>query len=373
MGSVNPHMEKEYDTMMKCGPGRTILLFLILSSFAGNPYMSGTVLAGEIPVIILKKYPENLYIIRSGGGETSESAAEAARFEISKFFETNIRGETIVNQWMKAHTGKGKTEETRSTEITNTIRISSSRDLPGIEIVSSRETKSRKQFEVWAVLEKKSYAAFLQEKIRKIDEEVDRKLADKGEGDMRRARLLSQSAQGLMSREKALDDLNLLKQEQDVPGRSSLFTAVMNSLDSLIAGSFDTGLVFGSGMDEKVRPAMIKGIVDAGIRVKEYSDIQSATGAGVDLILSVEHKVDFPVTNATVSGKDFAFTWANWIVSMKAIDPATQEIIETLVLNDKVSGASEGQTRDRMINAMLKIQVPRITTWVYGVIFKPEK
>lgn len=358
---------------MKTRRQPVILIFLVLCCCVGKPHMAGTIYAGEIPDSILKKYSENLYIIRSGSGETSENAAEAARFEISKFFEANIRGETMVNQWMKARTGKGKTEETRSTEITNTIRIASSRDIPGIEIVSSKGDKSRKQFEVWAALEKKSYALSLMEKIRKIDEDIDRKLAEKEGGDMRRVRLLSQSAKVMMSREQALGDLNLLKQGQDVPSRSSLFAAVMNSLDSLIAGAFDTGLVFSGGMDEKVRYAMIKGIVDAGIRVKEYPDFQSAAGAGVDLILSVEHKVDYPITKATVSGKDFIFIWANWMVSLKAMDPATQEIIETLPLNDKVNGGSEGQARERMLNAMLKTQVPQITSWVYGVIFKPEK
>jgi len=335
--------------------------------------MSGIIYAGEIPNSILKKYSENLYIIRSGSGETFESAAESARFEISKYFESNIRGETLVNQWMKARTGKGKPDEMRSTEITITIKITSSRDLPGIEIVSTRENKSKKVFEVWAALEKKSYSQSLFEKIRKIDENVDRKLADKEGGNIRRVRFLFQSAKSLMTREQVLGDLNLLKQGSEIPSRNSLFSAVMNSLDSLIAGAFDTGLVFNSGIDEKVRSALIKGIVDAGIRVKEYQDIQSSTSAGVDLILSVEHKVDFPVTKATVSGKDFVFNWANWMISLKAIDPATQEIIETQLFNDKVSGGSEGQVRERMLNKMLKTQVPQITSWIYWVIFKPEK
>ena len=107
----------------------------------------------KMPEELQRRYTKDLYIVSSGYGDTSEDAAESARFEIAKYFEAKISGETLVKQWAKSKTKRGKTIEERLTEISNTIIIGASRDIPGIEIVSSKYVKKSKSYQTWAVLE----------------------------------------------------------------------------------------------------------------------------------------------------------------------------------------------------------------------------
>ncbi|MBT4483210.1 MAG: hypothetical protein HOC71_05985, partial [Candidatus Latescibacteria bacterium] len=109
---------------------RVILsLALIMCLSAAAAYTQGA-----IPKKVSQKYPEDRHIIRSGTGETSEQAADAARFEITKYFESKISGETIVSQWGQSTTSGGKTIEKHLAEVSNTVIVGASRDIPGIEI-----------------------------------------------------------------------------------------------------------------------------------------------------------------------------------------------------------------------------------------------
>jgi len=230
----------------------------------------------HIPRDIRRNYPEDKYIIRSGNGESSESASESARFEIVKFFEAKISGASLINQWAKSQTTRGKTTEDRFTKISNTIMVSASREIPGIEIVSVKQDKKSKSHEVWAVLEKSVYSAFLSDRIKKIDSSINHRLSNLQEGDLNLVRIYSQIMGDLLRREEARQDLSLLDSGLMVGSNEILLNQVMTSLDSLIAEAFDVGLVFNGEVNNKVRVVIIKGISDAGIRIKEYASLQGA-------------------------------------------------------------------------------------------------
>ena len=122
----------------------------------------------EMPKELRGKYAEDLYIVRYGHGDTSESAAESARFEIAKFFESAISGTTYVIQKAGSKTILGKTIEKQSTEISNKIIISASREIPGIEIVLTEYDKKSKTYEAWAALDKNKHSLILRERINNI-------------------------------------------------------------------------------------------------------------------------------------------------------------------------------------------------------------
>lgn len=320
---------------------------------------------------VLKKYPESRFIVRSAGGESPEQAAEAARLEISKFFEAKISGESLVQEWARSSTVRGKTTQAQMTELSNTIVVGSSRDIPGIEIVASQEDKGAGRFEAWAALDRAKYAQVLLERVQSSDSAVDLRLNRSGEGDLRRVASLAKCMKDLAAREKDRGDLGLLG--QTVESRGTLLRQVMSSLDSLIGGALDVGLVFEGNPDEKVKSALLKGIVDAGIRVKSQPDLSSAAGAGADLVMAVGHQITTRKTSSTVAGKEYVFHWAEWMLSVKAVDPATGQVVDTAVFNDKVSGGSEEQARERMVGRVLQAQVPKVSSWVYGVIFKADE
>ena len=129
-----------------------------------------------IPKKVREKYPEDKYIIRSGTGETSGQSIEAARFEIAKFFESKISGETFVRQWAQSTTSQGKSNEDHLTEFTNTIIVGASRDIPGIEIAATEYEKKSKTYVSWAVLEKDRYTTVLRERIRETESTVNTRL-----------------------------------------------------------------------------------------------------------------------------------------------------------------------------------------------------
>ena len=324
---------------------------------------------GNIPEYIHRKYPEDLYIIRSGIGETSEAAAEAARFEIAKYFESKIKGETLVSQWAQSITSHGKVMEDQLSEVSNTVIISATRDIPGIEIAATEYVKKLKTYEAWAVLRKNMYAQVLREKIQKIDFSVDDKLTHLPDADLARLRILSGAMRDLVLREQCIQDLFLLDSAGALDSHERLLYTVMTGLDSLIAESFDVGIIFPAEVNNNVKSGIIKGVVDAGIRLREYPDDSSAFESS-DLVMLVEHEV----SQKTTSFKNFVFHNIDWVLSVNAMDPSTQEVIDAFVQNDKFGGAqNEDQARDQMVKKILQSQVPLITTWVYKVVFKPEE
>lgn len=320
---------------------------------------------------IAKKYPESRYIVRSGTGETPDGAAEAARFEIAKFFESKISGESLVREWAQSSTSRGKTVQSQMTEISNTIVIGASRDIPGIEIAATEKGKESKRFEAWAVVDREKLAGTLLERIASLDAEVDRRLAQPGESDLKRVAALAGCMRDLVSREQMRQDLALL--ERKAAPRTSTLHAVMSGLDSLITGAFDVGLVFEGGADGKIKSLFLKGIVDAGIRVKEYPDAEASAAAGADLTVAVLHQASKRKTNQSIAGKEYVFQWSDWVLSAKALDPSTGEVIGTTVLNDKVNGGTEEQAYERMVTRILQTQVPKLTAWVYETVFNPGK
>lgn len=348
------------------------LVFLVLTGFLSEK-ATDAYAQDEMPRELRRKYTKDLYIVSSGYGDTSEDASESARFEIAKYFEAKISGETLVKQWAKSQTKRDKTVEDRLTEISNTIRISASRDIPGIEIVSSQYDKKSKSYQVWAVLEKNKYISMLQERIRSIDSKVNHQLENLPGDDLNLIRIYSRIMNDLLLREKTGQDLSLLNSGFAVGTNQIVLFRVMSSLDSLIADAFDVGLVFDDDINSNVESGIIKGINDAGIRVREYPDFSTATDSGIDLLMSVEHNVTARKTSKTFNNKEFTFHFADWVLSVKTIDPETQEVIDTLVLKDNSNGSYEDQAYERMVNKILQAQIPAVSKWVYESIFKPEE
>ncbi|MFC1539757.1 hypothetical protein ACFL6H_10065, partial [Candidatus Latescibacterota bacterium] len=130
---------------------RTVILLFLLTAVISE--IIPDIMAQErLPRALRRKYSEDSYIIRFGSGETSEDASESSRFEIAKYFEAKISGETIVKQWAQVRTRKGKAIEESLTDRTNSIIVGTSRDIPGIEIISSEYDKRSKSYQVWAAL-----------------------------------------------------------------------------------------------------------------------------------------------------------------------------------------------------------------------------
>ena len=325
---------------------------------------------GNIPKEVSRTYPADRYIIRAGTGESPEQASEAARLEIAKLFEAKISGETLVRDWAEIRQSRGKTMESQLTEISNTVMVSASRDIPGIEIAQTNHNKRAKTYEAWAVLEKSRYATILRERIQGIDGRVDDRLSQLPESDLACMSIFSGVMRDLIRREQSRQDLFLLDSASAIVPRDRLRYAVMTSLDSLVAEEFDVGIVFSGEVEESIQSGTISGIVNAGIRLTEYPDETSSAGAGSDLVMIVEHTA----SPKTTKFRDREFHNIDWVLSVKAAVPATGEVIDALVLNDKLAGAqNETQAKDRMVKKILQAQVPGITSWVYQVIFKPEE
>ena len=62
------------------------LVFLALTGFLFEK-ATNVFAQDEMPRELRRRYTEDLYIVRSGYGDTSEDASESARFEIAKYFE----------------------------------------------------------------------------------------------------------------------------------------------------------------------------------------------------------------------------------------------------------------------------------------------
>jgi len=323
---------------------------------------------GMIPRDIRNRFPEKRFIIRSGTGETPEAAAESARFEIAKFFEAKISGETLVRQWARSRTTRGKTVENHLTELSNTVIVGASRDIPGIDIVKTSENRKTKTYTAWAVLDRNNYRSVLAKRIENVDRDVSDKMSRRADSDITALRTLTDVMRNLVERKRYRMDLLLLDPDAEVEPKDVLLNSVMTSIDSLVTEAFDVGIVFAGEVKSDIRSGIVGGIVDAGIRLKEYSDVSECAGAGADLVMIVEHTA----SPKTASFRNRVFHNIDWVLSVRAAEPSTRKVIDALVLNGKVAGAqNEIQAEDRMVKKILTSQVPQISSWVYKLIFSP--
>jgi hypothetical protein len=323
-----------------------------------------------IPRELRRAYPEDRFLVRSGTGDNAGAAAEAARLEIAKYFESKITGETVVKQWAGSRSSRGKISEDRFTELTNTIIISTSRDIPGIELPLTEEIVKSKEYRVWAVLEKVRFIKTLKERMEQLDRETASRMATLPQDDLGRIRALRAVLAGLLSREQARQDLTLLETTTTIPADPAVLFSVMNQLDTMIAESFDVALVFSQNVDPKVRAGILKGITDAGIRIREYAGIDAAVAAKVDLIITADHTVTSRTSSTTVNNRAFTFYFANGVLSVATMDPKSRAVISNLVLNDEGNGSSDAQAVERLVKKVLDTRVPVLTGWVYETIFK---
>jgi len=325
--------------------------------------------AQDIPRDVSRNYPGERYIVCPGTGEDAGSAAEAARLEIAKFFESNISGETVVREWAQSRATRGNITEERFTELTNNIIVSASRDIPGIEIVSTEE--ERNDYVAWAALEKTRHSEYLRERIDRIDEKVGQEMSGRSPDDLNHLRMLTRVLDDLLAREQARQDLSLLEAGTVPPSNQMLLYRVMSALDSMIAQAFDVAVVPEGDIDPEIRAGLVKGITDAGIRIREYSDFPSAVEGGSDMVVTVGFVVNPRSSTTTVNNREFTFHFSGWVLSVATMEPATREVMSSLVLNDETNGSSDSQARERMVRRILDEQVPTVTDWVYETIFEP--
>lgn len=326
--------------------------------------------AQDMPRELRRDYPEERYLIRPGIGDSPESAAEAARLEIAKYFESKITGETVVREWAQSSSSRGRVIEDRVTELSNNIMISASRDIPGIEIALTE--RDRDICEAWAVLEKHRHSQLLRERIDTLDSGIAQRMADATPGDLVRLKLLAQVLADLLSREQARQDLALLETDAAPPSNQELLYDIMSQLDRMIAETFDVALVFTGDIDPKVRAGILKGITDAGIRIREYPSFDDAAAVDIDLVITVEHTANPRSVTQQVNTREFTFHFVNWVLSVTTMDPGTRAVISSQVFDGESNGSFENQAFERMINNILNSQVPALTGWIYDTIFEPE-
>ncbi|MCE5250438.1 LPP20 family lipoprotein [bacterium] len=345
---------------------------LILGCSSGKAGMAQTTVKNGDE--ITRKYPADRYIVRSGLGESQDAATEAARLEIAKFFESKISGESVINEWAQNRSEGGKTVEKRLTELSNTIKVSAAREIPGIEIAGMKKDNKNNVVEIWAVLDKSTYVTVLNDRIKKLDADADQRLANTQGDDLTRLRDLANAAKDLVDREKERQDLGLLIPGGAGESRNPVLRNVLTSIDSLIAEAFDVGLISDGEVDSEIVTGLIKGIVDTGIRIREYPDLSSATSAGTDLVMSVKNDVTKGTRKTKVGSKEYDFANITWVLSVSALEPKTSKVINTIVLREQISElGDETRAQQRMVQKVLQTQVPSVSSWVYKLIFAPAE
>ncbi|MFC1607847.1 hypothetical protein ACFL47_07740 [Candidatus Latescibacterota bacterium] len=322
---------------------------------------------------IQKKYPQDSFIVRSGTGDSPESASENARLEIAKFFESKISGETIVQETMKLQISGNKSKEQRMTQLSNSIKVSANRDIPGIEIAGTEKIRRSDSYEAWAVLDRSKYAGVLRDNIAKIDAEVDQLLSDTGGDDMKNLRDLTRVMNSLVERKTSFQDLSLLGGGA-TSARDNLLGAVITSLDSLIATSIDVGLVWDGEVGSEIKTAVTNGFSESGIRIREYDGISAAKDAGADLALRVRHDVSESERVSTINNKEYKMGNYDWVLSVDAVDPSTDQVIDTNVQREKISEmGGMDRAKGRMLSKIMSEQVPVLSSWLYEFLFKTNQ
>ena len=311
--------------------------------------------------MVIERYPDALYLVREGTGSSRDEAENAARFEIARFFESRISGESIVRRWAKSVIAGGKTRERFATELTRVITVAAERDIPGIVIADA--ARSGDTWRAWAVLDRAAYHQTLDERLTALDREIIDRLALPRGSDLAYAKTLGRSLAALTERERLRGDLSVLGFGLVPPSRSEQASELLVELERLLSDSFVIALKGNSAGTGRTGGTLAGALSAAGFRVGQ------TTTDDADMVLSWGIESTVSQRPLKIGDDTVELVRIDWDLDLTAAEPGKSMQLGSVSFHDTVTGNDETQAQ-RLMNARIgSDQARKTASWVYELVF----
>ena len=234
---------------------------------------SGVALSAKTPDWIKGSnsfYPQELYLIGVGDGDTRESAEQKAYTKLALIFKAEITGKT--QEWEKylQTESKGKTNVERQVSIDQLTKVSTDKVLENAKIAEAWFDEKAKLHYALAVIDRAQATTAIRERITNLDSKAGEQLAEVGKttDKLEKIKNLRRVIKTLMLREVYNTDLRIVNPKGMGVDPATSIVRVTNDLEKLLREGFLISVEVLGAQAEMVRKSIIEGLNREGMSVQ---------------------------------------------------------------------------------------------------------
>jgi hypothetical protein len=295
------------------------------------------------------KWPRAQYVTGVGSADDEEAAADRARGEISRVFNSNVSVDTSVDESESTVNAGGKTSVSFSQQLAQNVRTASKKMLEGVEIAERWKDSASARYYALAVLNKGKAMGAVAEKTQALDADASQwKASLDAAGDkFERAKAGAKLAALLKGRLELENDRRVLgggalASTVDVSAAKAAAAKALQALDVVVIATGDNA--------DELETGIVTGLVAAGMTAKRGNP-----GDKGDLIIESKS-----AANALdIADKSWKWTRATATVTLK--DGREEKVFARFDASDRQASADAGESRRRAAAGLAKTTAAKVS------------
>ncbi len=221
-----------------------------------------------------RKYPDDMYLIGVGFGDTRKAAEDEAYAALSRIFQADIQSKT--KEWEKyVQTDvKGKSQSTRDIQIDQLTSVATNKVLEDVTIADVWISESEKLTYALVVMDRQHSMVSLNEKIANADRDIMelQKQASESTDKIETVRALRSAMKTFLNREVYNTDLRIINPAgKGIAPPVSLVT-IKQKIQDLLSKQIHIGVQVDGPHKSEIRSSIIEGLTKEGFSVEEKGD-----------------------------------------------------------------------------------------------------
>ena len=308
-----------------------------------------------------RKYPDELYLVGVGYGDSRKAAEDAAYAAIGRIFQAEIQSKT--SEWEKyAQTDtKGKSQTTRDIQIDQITSVATKKVLEDITIADIWEDKSQKRTYALGIMERRHATASLSEKITAMDGDI-LSLQKKGidsTDKLESVRLLRRTMKILLNREVYNTDLRIISTSgKGIEPPVSLID-IKQKVQEILSKDVHIGVQVDGPHQTEIRSSILEGLTREGFLVDENGDLSM-------LDILVKGRVGFEQADLP------DFRSVRWSITVDLIDPKKGKTFGSFARNGREGHLSFKEAETKALHGLQKDIANNLSQTLISFIYGDE-
>ncbi len=295
-----------------------------------------------------KRYPEGLYLVGVGSGDSRERAEGDALASLAKIFQAEVSQKTTEWEKYLQTESRGKSHVEQKNSIEQITKVSTDKVLEGAEIVERGEEGGR--FYALAVIDRLQATASLTGRIQELDEKIRQTLdrARSSSDKLERIKNYRRALQTYLLRDAYQSDLRIvnIKGEGIAPPASA--AAVLSEYETWMAKHFLVNVQIVGPQGDQVKKGIIDSLVREGFVVTVGGDGSGEMEeASVDLLIQGE----VHLSQMNLPGQPFQYV--RWCLDLELLEMGLNRIVGVVVRSGREGHLSRAEAEARALRLLV--------------------
>ncbi|MBI5193961.1 MAG: LPP20 family lipoprotein [Nitrospirae bacterium] len=307
-----------------------------------------------------RKYPDDMYLIGVGFGDTRKAAEDAAYAALSRIFQADIQSKT--SEWEKyVQTDvKGKSQSTRDIKIDQLTSVATNKVLEDVTVADIYVSESEKLTYALAVMERQHAMESLKEKIAAADKDILelQKQASESDDKIERVRALRNAMKTFLNREVYNTDLRIISTAGKGIDPPVSLVSIKQKIQDLLTKQIHIGVQVDGPHRSDIRSSIIEGLTKEGFSVEEKGD-----PAKLDIL--VKSNIEFE--NADLPQWKFV----RWNITVDLVNQKSEKVFGSFTRNGREGHLNFKEAEAKSVRALQKEisggLSQMLVSFIYGV------